>query len=84
MENILQNLGALITFLLGFTAIFWPAKTEAFVSLKSIGKEGNLEIRATYGGFFLGIAVLALTSQNNIIFMVLGIGWLSASLIRLF
>jgi hypothetical protein len=81
---ILQNIGAAISFGLGFIAIFWPAKTETFVSIQSLGKEGNSEVRATYGGFFLGIALFALIAQNSTIFLVLGIGWLSASLIRLF
>ncbi len=83
MSIILQNVGAIISFFLGFIAVFWPAKTETFVSIKSIGKEGNSEVRATYGGFFLGIALSALISQNPTVFIVLGIGWLSASLIRL-
>ncbi len=80
---ILQNIGAIISLVLGFIAIFWPAKTETFVSIKSADKEGNSEIRATYGGFFLGIALFALISQNPTVFSVLGIGWLSASLVRL-
>jgi hypothetical protein len=84
MAILLSNIGAIISFVLGFIAIFWPAKTETFVSIKSLGKEGNSEIRATYGGFFLGISLFALSSQDSIVFIVLGIGWLSAALIRLF
>jgi hypothetical protein len=80
---ILQNIGATISLFLGFIAIFWPAKTESFVSIKSVDKQGNSEIRATYGGFFLGIALFALISQNPTVFTVLGVGWLSASLVRL-
>lgn len=83
MVFILQNIGAAISFGLGFIAIFWPTKTETFVSIQSLGKEGNSEVRATYGGFFLGIALFTLISQNATAFLVLGIGWLSASLIRL-
>lgn len=83
MELIPQNLGAFISLVLGFIAIFWPAKTEEFTSMKGIGKEGNSEIRATYGGFFFGIALFALISQHATVFVVLGVGWLSAALIRL-
>lgn len=82
MVFILQNIGAAISFGLALIAIFWPAKTETFVSIKSLGKEGNSEVRATYGGFFLGIALFALISQNATVFLVLGTGWLSASFIR--
>ncbi|MDG2090139.1 MAG: hypothetical protein P8J61_03380 [Gammaproteobacteria bacterium] len=83
METISQSAGALISLILGFIAIFWPEKTETFTSVQGIGKEGNSEIRATYGGFFFGIALFALLSQNTTVFLVLGIGWLSAALVRL-
>jgi hypothetical protein len=52
MAILLQNIGAIISFVLGFLAIFWPSRTETFVSIKSLGKEVNSEVRATYGGFF--------------------------------
>jgi hypothetical protein len=83
MEVILQNIGAAISFILGFIAIFWPAKTESFTSVLSQGKEGNSEIRATYGGFFLAIALFAITTQTPVAFQTLGIGWLGGALVRL-
>lgn len=83
MDTILHNAGAFISLCLGFIAIFWPSKTEEFTSIKSVGKEGNSEVRATYGGFFFGIASFALITQNPFVFLVLGIGWLSAALVRL-
>jgi len=83
MDTILQNAGVFISLCLGFVAIFWPSKTEEFTSIKGVGKEGNSEVRATYGGFFFGIALFALFSQNSFVFLVLGIGWLSAALVRL-
>lgn len=83
MDVAFQNIGALISFILGFIAIFWPAKTESFTAIKGQGKEGNSEIRATYGGFFLGIAVFAIATQAPLAFQTLGIGWLSAALVRL-
>jgi hypothetical protein len=44
MAILLSNIGAIISFVLGFIAIFWPAKTETLLSIKSLGKEGNSEI----------------------------------------
>ncbi len=84
MTTLLQNAGALISFVLGFIAVFWPARTEAFTSVQGVGKEGNSEVRATYGGFFIGISLFAMLTQNPLIFVVLGVGWLSAALARLF
>lgn len=83
MGIMLQNIGAIISLVLGLIAIFWPSKTEEFTSIKGVGKEGNSEVRATYGGFFFGIALFALLTQNPTVFLVLGIGWVSAALIRL-
>lgn len=83
MGIMLQNIGAIISLVLGLIAIFWPSKTEEFTSIKSVGKEGNSEVRATFGGFFVGIATFALLTQNPTVFIVLGIGWLSAALVRL-
>lgn len=79
----LQNSAAGISLLLGLIAILFPNKIEAFVSVKSIGKEGQSEIRATYGGFFFGISLFALLSQNSFVFMALGVGWISAAIVRL-
>ena len=64
-------------------AIVSPATIEKFVSVKALAKLGVSEIRATYGGFFLGISIFALLSQDILVFVALGIAWLSASLVRL-
>jgi hypothetical protein len=84
MDVVLQNIGAVISFILGFIAIFWPAKTESFTSVRGQGKEGNSEVRATYDGFFLAISLFAISTQMPVAFQTLGIGWLGAALIRLF
>jgi hypothetical protein len=83
MHEIIQNIGTGISILLGLLAIFWPLKVEKFVSIKGIGKEGKSEVRATYGGFFAGIAFYAMVTQNSVAFIALGIGWLSAAIVRL-
>ena len=80
----IQQLGPLISAVLGLLAIVSPATTEKFVSVKGEGKLGNAEIRATYGGFFLGIALYALTTQADAAFWALGFGWLSAAAVRFF
>jgi len=82
MENIFSNIGAVISLALGVMAILVPTKTESFVSIKSIGKEGVSEVRATYGGFFAGISLYALISQSPDAFVALGFGWLGAAFIR--
>ncbi|MFC4701597.1 hypothetical protein ACFO4O_15690 [Glaciecola siphonariae] len=78
----LQQVGAAISMLLGSLAIFSPSTTEKFVSIKGDGKLGNSEIRATYGGFFVGIAAYALYSQQDVAFIALGVGWIGAAIVR--
>jgi len=71
MQSVWSNLGAGISFMLGSLAIIWPTKIESFLSIKGIGKEGVSEIRATYGGFFVGIALYALITQTPAVFIAL-------------
>lgn len=80
---ILQYLGASISLLLGLMAVVSPSAVEKFVSIQAIGKLGISEIRATYGGFFLGISIFALYTQEPLVFVSLGFAWLGASFIRL-
>lgn len=83
MQSAIPNIGAGINLLLGAVAIIWPSKIESFVSIKGKGKEGISEVRATYGGFFAGIALYAMFTQLPAAFIALGLGWLSAATIRL-
>lgn len=78
----LANLGVIISLLLGLLAVFRADLIQSFVSIRAVGKEGLSEIKATYGGFFIGISLYALITQSSMVFTVIGIGWLSAALIR--
>jgi hypothetical protein len=79
---VLSNIGVLITLALGLMAIFFPEKIQTFVSIRAFGKEGVSEVRATYGGFFVGIAIYAFFIQSKEVFLTIGLGWLLASLVR--
>jgi len=81
--ELMANSGAVISLLLGLVAVLRPDLIQRFVSIRAIGKEGQSEIRATYGGFFIGIALYALFTQSATAFTVIGAGWLGAALIRL-
>lgn len=81
--NLLSNVGVALTLLLGLLAIGKPQVVARFVSIKAVGFEGLSEIRATYGGFFAGIAILAIITQSTAVFLTVGIGWLGAAMARL-
>jgi hypothetical protein len=82
MEYVFPNIGAAISFVLGLLAVIYPSKIETLVSIRSYGKTGVSEIRATYGGFFIGLSSFALISQIPTAFTGLGFGWIGASFIR--
>jgi len=79
---LLSNIALLICLALGLLAIFRPEQIQSFISIRAVGKEGKSEIKSTYGGFFVGLSIYALAVQSADVFMVIGIGWLSASFIR--
>ena len=55
MIELLPIIGSIITMLLGLMGLLSPASAAKFTSIKPDGLVGVSEIRATYGGFFLGI-----------------------------
>lgn len=79
---ITSSIGAAISLLLGCIAVIAPQRIESFVSLNANNVEGLSEIRATYGGFFIGISIYALFSQSKDAFLVMGTGWLAAAFVR--
>ena len=83
MIDLLQYLGAGVSLILGLIAVFSPRLIEKFISIQGTGKEGQSEIRATYGGFFIGISLFAILSQNQVVYITLGIGWVCAAFIRM-
>lgn len=78
-----HNLGCIITIILGLFGAFKPLIVAKFVGVIPDGKRGVEEIRATYGGLFIGLGLYALLAQKTAVFTVVGIGWLGAAIIRL-
>jgi len=62
--------------------LFSGRQNRKLTSTHGQGKEGNSEVRATYGGFFLAIALFAIATQMPVMFQTLGIGWLGGALVR--
>lgn len=80
----LANLGALITLGLGAMGLFLPGTAARFTSISPVGSMGVSEIRATYGGLFLAMAVVVLLAQDRLLFGLLGTAWVGAAAGRLF
>ena len=84
MGVLLNNLGALVTVLLGLLGLLLPARAAQFTGLEAQGAMGTSEIRATYGGFFLALGSYALYCQTPAIFLAAAIAWLGAAGGRVF
>ena len=75
--------GAFITAGLGILGLLFPSKVSAFVSLTPDGLMGQSELRATYGGFFLGLGVMAIVLNSYTVYLVMGVAWVAAAAGRL-
>ena len=83
MLEILPTIASVITVALGITALISPLTIAQLVNIKPDGLTGIAEIRATYGGFFLGLGASALYFNSRIVFIAVAIAWLSAAFGRI-
>lgn len=79
MSILAANAGAIATLLLGCLGLFSPARAAAFTSISPIGATGVSEIRATYGGLFVALALVCLAAQSTPIFATAGAAWIGAA-----
>lgn len=82
MNQILPNVGALITLALGLLGIAAPMAAAKLVSIEPIGLTGISEVRATYGGLFVGLGGVCLYSQSPTVFFAVGVAVLGAAIGR--
>ncbi len=82
MGIILNLIGAIITIFFGLWALVQPAKFARAISLTPYKESGITEIRATYGGWILGLSVFTAINQHELLFYCLGFGWLGAGIVR--
>ena len=71
-----------MTVLLGLLGLGFPAAAMRLVGIEVSRPHGRLDVRATYGGLFIGagLAVLILGSRDAA--LVLGAAWIGAFLAR--
>lgn len=82
MNQILPNIGASITLALGLLGTLAPKVAAKLVGIDPIGLTGVSEIRATYGGLFVGLGGVCLFSQTSAVFFAVGVACLGAALGR--
>jgi hypothetical protein len=79
----LAMIGALIGFGLGVWGILRPHQVGNLVGIEPVGGLGLSEIRATYGGLFLGMSATCLYFRTPEAYLVAGVAWCAAGVVRL-
>ena len=80
---ILEIIAALATVATGLLAFVKPAATYGFIGLNANGVRGVSEIRAIFGGLFIGLG-LAPLFLGATAYQMLGIGYLAIAVARTF
>ena len=83
--SLFARIGSLITLFLGLLGLFSPHSTSEMVGILIPNDDGRAisEVRATYGGLFIGLSCYALLRNERLIYRTVGWGWLGAGLARI-
>ncbi len=80
----LKIVGLAITALLGGSSLMGGARLASLLGYeKQMSPLGEIEFRATYGGFFLMLGLLGIYLRTDDVFLIVGCSWLSAGVTRL-
>jgi hypothetical protein len=73
--NALGYVGAGLSVLAGVMGLVWPRPVSTRIGLATPSLLGVSEVRATYGGLFIGAGVAVLLSGSTTAATVLGAAW---------
>jgi len=80
--TILKIIAAIGTILTGLYALIRPKAIEGFTGLDVPGPRGISEVRAIFGGLFIGAGAAPYLLSNPIAYQVLGIMYLAIAVVR--
>lgn len=80
--NAMGYVGAIISVVAGCLGLIWPQHVSRTIGLQIPGRLGKSEVRATYGGLFIGAGVAVLLIASSDAAMVLGAAWAGAFVAR--
>jgi hypothetical protein len=80
--TILQIIAVIGTILTGLFALFAPTKIEGFTGIKPVGGRGITEIRAIFGGLFIGLGLAAFILNSSVAYPMLGITYFAIAAVR--
>lgn len=76
--NALGYVGAMISVFAGCLGLIWPQQVSRTIGLQIPGRLGTSEVRATYGGLFIGAGTAVVLIDNSDAALVLGAAWAGA------
>lgn len=79
---ILKLIAAGATILFGIVALIIPKRTAASAFIKAESKEGQAEIRASWGGMFIGLGIAVIFLGSDDAYFVVGIAYAITALAR--
>lgn len=80
--NATGYVGAMISIVAGCLGLIWPKQVSRTIGLQIPGRLGTSEVRATYGGLFIGAGVAVVLIADSDAALVLGAAWAGAFIAR--
>lgn len=81
--SILQIIAAVATIATGLLALLKPKSIDGFTGITATGPRGITEIRAIFGGLFIGLGAAALLLNNPTAYQMLGITYGAIAAVRI-
>ncbi|MBW0149029.1 DUF4345 family protein [Marinobacter arenosus] len=81
--ELIPLLGAVCTLALGILGLVAPRQVSDLVGVAPEGALGLSEVRATYGGLFVGLGAACLWFQQSEVYVAVGVAWLLAAVFRI-
>jgi hypothetical protein len=80
--NATGYIGATFSIIAGFLGLIWPRQVSQTIGLQVPGRLGTSEVRATYGGLFIGAGLSVVFIASSDAALVLGAAWAGAFVAR--
>ena len=80
--EIIRIIAAIASILFGVVALIFPKRTADAAFLSAETKEGQAEIRASWGGTFIGLGIAVLYLGSDDAYFVFGIAYAITALVR--
>lgn len=80
--NAMGYFGAIISIVAGCLGLIWPKQVSQTIGLQIPGLLGQSEVRATYGGLFIGAGAAVVLIASSDAALVLGGAWAGAFIAR--